>query len=69
MKKYQITKQTLNTGNLDITALQLKETVIRLRVSKDLKAKFQAICKTKSINSSELLRQMITQWCYEQQRQ
>lgn len=44
-----------------------KETVIRLRVTKELKERFQAICKAKAINSSELLRQMITQWCYEQQ--
>lgn len=44
-----------------------KEAIIRLRVTNELKARFQAICKSKAINSSELLRQLISQWCYEQE--
>lgn len=44
-----------------------KDTVIRVRVSQHLKDDFQALCKSKAINSSELLRQLITQWIHEQQ--
>lgn len=44
-----------------------KDTVIRVRVSQRLKDDFQMLCKHKAINSSELLRQLITQWIHEQQ--
>lgn len=44
-----------------------KDTVIRVRVPQRLKEDFQALCKSKAINSSELLRQLITQWIHEQQ--
>lgn len=44
-----------------------KDTVIRVRVSQKLKDDFQQLCKHKAINSSELLRQLITQWIQEQQ--
>lgn len=44
-----------------------KDTVIRVRVPQCLKDDFQALCKSKAINSSELLRQLITQWIHEQQ--
>jgi antitoxin component of RelBE/YafQ-DinJ toxin-antitoxin module len=44
-----------------------KDTVIRVRVPQKLKDDFQALCKSKAINSSELLRQLITQWIHEQQ--
>lgn len=44
-----------------------KDTVIRVRVPQRLKDDFQALCKSKAINSSELLRQMIIQWMQEQQ--
>lgn len=44
-----------------------KDTVIRVRVPQRLKDDFQALCKRKAINSSELLRQLITQWIHEQQ--
>ena len=43
-----------------------KNDVIRLRLSKEVKTEFQAICKKKAVNPSELLRQFITQWTYEQ---
>ena len=44
-----------------------KDTVIRVRVPQKLKDDFQQLCKHKAINSSELLRQLITQWIHEQQ--
>ena len=44
-----------------------KDTVIRVRVPQRLKDDFQALCRSKAINSSELLRQLITQWIHEQQ--
>lgn len=44
-----------------------KDTVIRVRVPQRLKDDFQMSCKHKAINSSELLRQLITQWIHEQQ--
>lgn len=44
-----------------------KDTVIRVRVPQRLKDDFQSLCKHKAINSSELLRQLITQWIHEQQ--
>lgn len=43
-----------------------KDTVIRVRVPQRLKDDFQTLCKSKAINSSELLRQLITQWIAEQ---
>lgn len=43
-----------------------KNDVIRLRLSKEVKTEFQAICKKKAVNPSELLRQFIIQWTYEQ---
>lgn len=45
--------------------VETKETVIRLRVTKELKAQYYALCKSKAINSSELLRQYIQQWVYD----
>lgn len=44
-----------------------KDTVIRVRVPQRLKDDFQTLCKHRAINSSELLRQLITQWIHEQQ--
>lgn len=44
-----------------------KTAIIKLRVSQELKDDFQQLCKSKAINSSELLRQLITQWIQEQQ--
>ena len=44
-----------------------KDTVIRVRVPQCLKDDFQTLCKHRAINSSELLRQLITQWIHEQQ--
>lgn len=44
-----------------------KTAIIKLRVSQELKDDFQQLCKQKAINSSELLRQLITQWIQEQQ--
>lgn len=35
---------------------------IQIRLEKELKDQFQAICKAKAINSSELIRQLITKW-------
>lgn len=44
-----------------------KDVFIQVRVPKELRMQFQALCKSKAINSSELLRQMIMQWMQEQQ--
>lgn len=44
-----------------------KDVFIQIRVSKELRTTFQQLCKQKAINSSELLRQLITQWISEQQ--
>ena len=44
-----------------------KRIVLQIRLEKELKDDFQALCKQKAINSSELLRQLITQWISEQQ--
>lgn len=38
-----------------------KNDVVRLRLSKEVKTEFQAICKKKAVNPSELLRQFIPQ--------
>ena len=44
-----------------------KDVFIQVRVPKELRMQFQTLCKSKAINSSELLRQMIMQWMQEQQ--
>ena len=44
-----------------------KTTNIIIRVDTETKAQFMSLCKSKAINSSELLRQLITQWIHEQQ--
>lgn len=44
-----------------------KRIVLQIRLEKELKDDFQQLCKQKAINSSELLRQLITQWIQEQQ--
>lgn len=44
-----------------------KDVFIQVRVPKELRTQFQTLCKSKAINSSELLRQMIMQWMQEQQ--
>lgn len=44
-----------------------KDVFIQVRVPKELRTQFQTLCKSKAINSSELLRQLITQWIHEQQ--
>lgn len=44
-----------------------KTTNIIIRVDTETKAQFMRLCKRKAINSSELLRQLITQWIHEQQ--
>ena len=43
-----------------------KRIVIQIRLNKELKDRFQSICKTKAINSSELIRQLIEKWCMDQ---
>lgn len=43
-----------------------KDVFIQVRVPKELRTQFQTLCKSKAINSSELLRQLITQWIAEQ---
>lgn len=43
-----------------------KRIVLQIRLEKELKDDFQQLCKQKAINSSELLRQLITQWISEQ---
>ena len=43
-----------------------KDVFLQIRIAYSLKKDFQTICKKKAINSSELLRQFITQWTYEQ---
>ena len=43
-----------------------KRIVLQIRLEKELKDDFQQLCKSKAINSSELLRQLITQWIQEQ---
>ena len=44
-----------------------KTTNIIIRVDTETIAQFMSLCKRKAINSSELLRQLITQWIHEQQ--
>lgn len=44
-----------------------QDSYIRLRIAADTKQQFQQLCKRQAINSSELLRQLITQWIHEQQ--
>ena len=44
-----------------------KDVFLQIRVPKDFRTQFQHLCKSKAINSSELLRQLITQWMDEQQ--
>lgn len=44
-----------------------QDSYIRLRIAADTKQQFQQLCKSKAINSSELLRQLITRWIHEQQ--
>ena len=44
-----------------------KDSYIRIRIDKDTKDKFQQLCKTKAINSSELIRQLIVNWCMDQE--
>ena len=39
---------------------------IQIRVPIELREQFNAICKAKAINSSELIRQLITKWIIEQ---
>ncbi len=39
-----------------------KTTTIKIRVSQDFKDTFNATCKQKAINPSELLRQLIEKW-------
>ena len=51
---------------MKITADEQKDVFLQIRIAYSLKKEFQAICKKKAINSSELLRQFITQWVYEQ---
>ncbi len=44
-----------------------KVEVLRLRVSKDLKNQFQAICEQKCLNGSAVIRQLLEQWIAQQQ--
>ncbi len=47
---------------------KFQDSYIRLRIAADTKQQFQQLCKQKAINSSELLRQLITQWMENQQQ-
>ncbi len=44
-----------------------KRITIQIRLDKELKDRFQAICKQKAVNGSELIRQLIEQWTNEQE--
>lgn len=44
-----------------------KDVFLQIRVARELRERFKSICKAKAINPSELVRQMVTQWCYEQE--
>lgn len=43
-----------------------KQIRIAVRLDKDLKDRFQTMCKERAINSSELVRQLIIRWMEEQ---
>lgn len=45
---------------------ETKTTTIKIRVSQDFKDTFNATCKQKAINPSELLRQLIEKWLEQQ---
>lgn len=49
-------------------SLKQKDGYIQLRLPHELKDQFQATCRRKAINSSELLRQFIAQWVMEQNK-
>lgn len=42
-----------------------KRVVLQIRLDKQIKDNFQATCKQKAINSSELIRQFIEKWIQE----
>lgn len=44
-----------------------KDSYIRIRIDTQTKERFQRVCKTKAINSSELIRQLINNWTDEQE--
>lgn len=46
---------------------KVKDVFMQIRISKELRDKFKTVCKSKAINSSELVRQLVTQWITEQQ--
>lgn len=43
-----------------------KRIVLQIRLDKELKDTFTKLCDDKAINSSKLIRQLITQWITEQ---
>lgn len=45
-----------------------KDVFLQIRLSRELRTAFQTMCKSKAINSSELIRQFIQQWLQEQQQ-
>lgn len=45
-----------------------KDVFLQIRLSRELRTTFQTMCKSKAINSSELIRQFIQQWLQEQQQ-
>lgn len=42
-----------------------KRVVLQIRIEKELKEQFQQVCKNKDINTSALLRTLITNWLQE----
>ena len=49
---------------MNIKPIEFNDT-IKVRLSKELKERFQAVCKSKAVNASELLRQYIEQYAEE----
>ena len=54
-------KATIKLGGFTMET-ENKTTTIKIRVSQDFKDTFNAACKQKAINPSELLRQLIEKW-------
>lgn len=59
-------RHTTKGGNI-IMEEKEKDSYIRIRIDTQTKERFQRVCKTKAINSSELIRQLINNWTDEQE--
>lgn len=46
--------------------IDTKNTVWQIRLSKDLKEEFFAICNEKALNTSEVVRRLMARWIEEQ---